>query len=574
MHIVWNKKSCAGAGGAFFLLLLSIGLILIAYIGHEEEEEQQHNPNLLVNIRQGTLIGRYVTTRKGRNVLAFEAIPYAKPPIGYLRFQSPQPPEKWEGVLDATKLVPKCTQRDIYRRLESISGQEDCLYINVYTPHVRGHHLLDVMVYIHGGGWVVGAGINHRPDYLMDKDIVLVTFNYRLGPLGFLSTGDAVCPGNNGLKDQTAALRWVRQNIAAFGGNPGSVTIFGENSGGASVHFHMLSPASRGLFHRAISQSGTGLCPWSLAPHGSTREKTEKLALLLNCTTESSRALIDCLHIKDNVEITAADKDLMEWNMDPFTSFKPVVETGDDAFLPASPLELAKNITHSVPWITGITSGEGAFVASRLYGDNLVSEFDDNFEELAPLIFFFNGTSQKIEISNEIKEFYFEDKIITSNSASSLVDMFTEGWFLRGTDLAVKLHVETGSAAVFYYYFNYRGSKSFSEIFGGSHRDYGVCHADDLLYLFPMYNIFRGRLTSEDDDSMIDTLTTMWTNFARHGEPTRSPLRGVKWPHVSNSENKEYVKINKDGLYVTQGLLKNRTMFWDSLSLEMSRNNL
>ncbi|KAJ4446942.1 hypothetical protein ANN_13644 [Periplaneta americana] len=166
----------------------------------------------------------------------------------------PQPPESWTGVLKATKEGPDCIQKPFPElpSLPEIVGDEDCLYLNVYTPRLpadgEATELLPVMFWIHSGGWVSGSGSSdlYGPQYLLDKEIVLVTINYRLGPLGFLSTGDEVCPGNNGLKDQLAALRWVRDNIAAFGGNPNSVTIFGESAGGASVHHHVLSESSRG----------------------------------------------------------------------------------------------------------------------------------------------------------------------------------------------------------------------------------------------------------------------------------------------------------------------------------------
>ncbi|KAJ8871621.1 hypothetical protein PR048_027948 [Dryococelus australis] len=166
--------------------------------------------------------------------------------------QPPQPSEPWDGVLNATQDPNICVQRNIYLGSHEIEGQEDCLYLNVYTPQLpdetRETKLRPVMVWIHGGGWLSGGGILgfYSPAHLLDRDVVLVGFNYRLGALGFLSTGDKVCPGNNGMKDQVMALRWVRDNIAAFGGDPNSVTIFGQSAGGASVHYHVISRMSRG----------------------------------------------------------------------------------------------------------------------------------------------------------------------------------------------------------------------------------------------------------------------------------------------------------------------------------------
>ncbi|PSN42538.1 hypothetical protein C0J52_03840 [Blattella germanica] len=526
------------------------------------------NDPLEVTIQQGKLKGFRLLSRKGKEFFGFQRIPYAKSPIGDLRFQKPQPLEKWDGVLDATQDPPKCTQRNIYRKEKGVSGQEDCLYINVYTPHIQGPHLLDVMVYIHGGGWLAGAGSNHNPSYLIDKNVVLVTFNYRLGPLGFLSTGDSACPGNNGLKDQVAALKWIQDNIRAFGGNPDSVTIFGESAGGASVHYLMLSPTSKGLFHRAISQSGTALCSWSLAPHGSTTSKAKKLATLLGCPTQSSSALIDCLRKKEATEITGTDKEFMEWSIHPVIPFKPVVETGEDSFLPATPMELAKNATNTIPWMTGVTSGEGAFVAS------MVETGEDAFLTARPLELVKNisntipwMTGINSGEGGLVASRIFGDGLV-SNLDENFEELFTDAWFLHGADQAVRLHSEMGSAPIYYYYFTYRGSRSLSTVFGDSTRDYGVCHADELLYLFDSDKLFPNSRPTKEDEFVTELMTTLWANFAHNGNPTPTPYKGVIWPQVSNPSKAEYVQIHKDGIHTKNGLLKKRVKFWDSLPLQ------
>ncbi|KAL0099086.1 hypothetical protein PUN28_020261 [Cardiocondyla obscurior] len=218
-----------------------------------------------VKTLNGMLHGKIMSTRLGRNLYAFLGIPYAAPPIGELRFKSPQPPVTWTGARDATKNAEICTQRNIYVYQEDIVGSEDCLYLNVYTPCIQcseGENSdygteqrqrettarFPVMIWFHGGGWLAGAGHSeyYGPKFLLDHDLVLVTLNYRLGPLGFLSTEDLECPGNYGLKDQLQAMRWVQENIVYFNGDPNRVTLFGESAGGASVHYHMVSPLSAG----------------------------------------------------------------------------------------------------------------------------------------------------------------------------------------------------------------------------------------------------------------------------------------------------------------------------------------
>lgn len=188
----------------------------------------------------------------------FQGIPYAAPPVGPLRWQPPQPTLPWSGMLDASKPGPQCIQETPHESRTSKPTSEDCLTLNVWTPAAgRASDKLPVMVWIHGGGFVNGSGDIYHARYLAARGrIVVVTINYRLGALGFLahpSLGGDV--GNYGLADQQAALRWVRDNIAAFGGDPAKVTIAGESAGGMSVCDHLVAPGSAGLFRAAIIQS-------------------------------------------------------------------------------------------------------------------------------------------------------------------------------------------------------------------------------------------------------------------------------------------------------------------------------
>jgi para-nitrobenzyl esterase len=193
----------------------------------------------------------------------FLGIPYAAAPVGELRWRPPQEPERWHGVRDATSFGAHCPQ--VATPFGTPSTTEDCLFLNVFTPAKTNEgrpHLLPVMVWIHGGGLVVGESDGYDPSKLVAEDVIVVTINYRLGELGFLahSALAAETPngaaGNYGLLDQQAALRWVQRNIRAFGGDPDNVTIFGESAGGLSVHSQLASPLAAGLFHRAIVESG------------------------------------------------------------------------------------------------------------------------------------------------------------------------------------------------------------------------------------------------------------------------------------------------------------------------------
>lgn len=264
----------------------------------------------------GWLVGRHRTTHSGRHMRAFQGVPYALPPLGELRFWAPVEQPGWHGERLAIRDAPMCIQRDPFRRDTLIEGSEDCLYLNVYTPDpVPETSPLPVMVWFHGGGWQCGSGISsfYGPDFLLDHDIILVSANFRLGPLGFLSTETLDCPGNNGLKDQLQVLRWVRDNIAAFGGDPQSVTVFGESAGGASVTYHMLSEKSRGLLHRGIAQSGTYYNPWAQPAHtGVAAQRATKLTELVGCDTagEDWASRLNCLRSKPAEEIVATLYDM------------------------------------------------------------------------------------------------------------------------------------------------------------------------------------------------------------------------------------------------------------------------
>jgi carboxylesterase type B len=195
---------------------------------------------------QGTLM----TTIKGRPLAAFMGIPYAQPPVANLRFSAPQPVSPWEGIRVTNQTSPVCLQLDAAQYFY-VYGREDCLYLNVYTPKLptrsSTHPKLPVIVYIHGGAFLFGGGSDLGPSYLLDQDVILVTFNYRLGVLGFLSTGDETCPGNNGLKDQAMALRWVADNIEKFGGDKERITFMGQSAGATSVNLHLMSNQTKGL---------------------------------------------------------------------------------------------------------------------------------------------------------------------------------------------------------------------------------------------------------------------------------------------------------------------------------------
>ncbi|XP_078603964.1 neuroligin-4, X-linked-like [Branchiostoma floridae x Branchiostoma japonicum] len=301
-----------------------------------------------VSTTLGPIRGFATTMDDGTVLNTFLGVPFAAPPTGNLRFRPPQPHQGWTDVYDATRFGPACLQ---YPRsattsvipydpsLDDINVSEDCLNLNVYGPQVSGSDpLLPVMLYFHGGAHVAGANKRQDGSLLAQKGVIMVITNYRLGALGFFSTGDSTAPGNYGLLDQLEAMKWVRENIRAFGGSPDRVTIFGESSGAASTSLHLLSPLSRGYFLQAILQSGASTSPWAvLLPEYEPQKYTDKLAKQMGCSTQSTQELVDCLREKTAEEVSSADV-----GKPPAMSsaaWAPVVD-GPGGFLPARPWDL------------------------------------------------------------------------------------------------------------------------------------------------------------------------------------------------------------------------------------------
>lgn len=538
----------------------------------------------MVQIKNGTLLGIYMTSRTGRKFASFRGIPYALPPIGELRFKPPKEMTSWQGARDAREDASICTQRNIYTHQEEIVGVEDCLYLNVYTPKVpktkeekNPNKSFPVMIWFHGGGWVTGTGhsLFYGPKFLLDHDLVFVTVNYRLGPLGFISTNDLVSPGNYGLKDQAQAIRWVHENIAAFGGDPNRVTIFGESAGGASSHYHMMSSLSRGLFHRAISQSGTAHCPWTLTRPGAAEAKAKKLGELLNCPTDNSKALIDCLRTKDAVDIIGTDRAFQTFGYCPMIPFRPVIEPEHPgAFITEDPF-VATKAGHlvDIPWMTGVTSEEGSLKVPSIYSPSnteLLKRLNDDFSNVAPVTLLYGETCPKHlqdKISDSIKEFYFGHNPIDNSTRFSVIDMYSDAWFTHGARTAIRDYIEQQSSPLYYYYLSYKGSTSFSRIFGDPYQDYGVSHGDDLQYLFPVgEQLFPEIPLSKEDHKTIDVMTTLWYNFAKTGNPTPEITKVItaKWKPVK-TEALEYYHIGNSKLTMSSDLHAKRREFWDSL---------
>lgn len=407
-----------------FGLLVFTFLIFRKFPQHFAEITEKN----IVRIEPGEILGE-----KRGNFYAYEALPYAEPVIGANRYEIPkQYAQTWIGKKDFKKVGPVCLQWNHFPNNELI-GDEDCLTLNVYVPEAVANAVepAPVVFYIHGGAFMFGGALYYGPENLMNaQNVILVTVNYRLGILGFLSTEDEVLPGNLGLKDQVEALKWVQRNIRAFNGNPDKVTISGYSAGGASVQLFYMSELTNGLFQNGISHSGVALNPWVMCEN--SKEKAYKVASLVDCPTNSHEEMVKCLKEKPAGDLVKTAVNFQPFLYNPFSPFGVVVEKpSPTAFLTDYPENILKNKkTKNLPWLATICQDEGLYPAAELYRDDYLERLDKEWNELAKSLLDFNGTTtdeaKKVEFSTKIREYYLKDEAITKDSFFKLRDVSKE----------------------------------------------------------------------------------------------------------------------------------------------------
>ncbi|KAK9883520.1 hypothetical protein WA026_001696 [Henosepilachna vigintioctopunctata] len=529
----------------------------------------------LVNTTLGTYRGSILRNTFQKTIFSFRGIKYAEAPIDKLRFKSPVPVKKHLEIYNATEDKPLCPQPTD----DPIS--EDCLYLNVYTselPKDGKIHKKAVIVFLHAGGYYSGTGRSNilGPQYFLNQDIVLVTLNYRLGTLGFLSTGDKEATGNYGLKDQVAALKWVRSNIEYFGGDKNCITLFGYSAGAMSVNLHLMSPMSKGLFHRAIIGSLSSL---GQLPIGRSQlELAKRQARLVGCPDDTSKNIVDCLRGKSAMDLGNSLDNMFEFLNDPVLIWKPVIEEdyGQERFLTDHPIKLVLDGKfQNIPILSGITSDEFGFRGLDLeLNANMFEKLDKEWEKYAPIIFLYERhTDRSKEISKGLRSFYFGDKKLDNSTSIPLTQIYNEGLTGFATNRAVKILSEKSSQEVYYYRFSYRGKYSHYTSSTSNTTAYGPVHHDDLIYLFYISVLFPEFKKTDNDFRTVQKLTTMWANFAKTGKPiprTCGRLDYVQWEPF-NLATQKYMDIGNT-LKLKQRLYSERYAVWEKL-FPISRYN-
>ncbi|XP_076275438.1 juvenile hormone esterase-like [Rhynchophorus ferrugineus] len=506
--------------------------------------------DLTVKIEQGILQGHLLNTPSNKPFRAFQGVPYAQPPVGSLRFQSPKPPLSWEGIRDATEDGNVCFAITTDLPTES----EDCLYLNVYTPILTNDNKtqLPVMLWIHGGGFTHGHSRYNStgPDFLIEHDIVIVTLNYRLGPFGFLSTGDDVIPGNAGLKDQAAAIKWTFENIGAFGGDRTKITIAGQSAGSASIGFQLLHKNNEGYFRGAIMQSGSPLNMWSYMLGVDPKAYTIDLARQFNSSIPSNITSASLLNFL--VSLDGKDIDIASTKTTIASAPLPVIESPvkDDSFITTSQYELLQTGNFiRVPLLIGTNSEEEIHQGGDL--DNLAAmlkKYEDNPTNFIPDNFEVVDGANVTEVGKSIRDLYLEG-VPDDERLGHMIRFLSHDRFTRAVIKHADLSVNY--TKVFFYVFSYDGPLGNVNItVKGADK---IDHAEDTKYewmhIGDTYSNNDLSRYPPSDGLTLHRLTLLWTNFVKYLNPTPDEssdlLQNLLWPLFTNDEY-SYVDIGDD----------------------------
>ncbi|XP_075970130.1 carboxylic ester hydrolase-like isoform X2 [Anticarsia gemmatalis] len=521
--------------------------------------------NPVVTVKQGKLKGSVNNLFDGTPYYSFKGIPYAQPPVGELRFKAPLPAKSWPGIRDAIDHGPVCPQYDM-NTTQIIEGSEDCLFLNVYTRSLKPSTKSPVMVYIHGGAYMSGSGDSYMygPDFLLQHDAVLVTINYRLEVLGFLCLETPEIPGNAGIKDQVVALRWVKENIDNFGGDSNNITIFGESAGSGSVTFHMMSPMSKGLFHRVIAQSGVCTQDWSIGHKA--KDRAFRLGKYLGKDTNDVNELADFLKSVPASKLAGATLKTRtpdERYRGLPLHFVPVIEKkfeGTEAFITENPIDLLlEGKMNKVPLLIGYNTAEGILMVQDQIKKGKVINEKPSY--LVPREIALKVSEEKMaEFGDRVKKFYVGNEDFSNETSSAIVDVQTDLHFTYQTHRFATFFYKY--APVYMYLFDYETDMNIIKTFSGKTDLKGACHADDLFYLFS--SGLNQDFYKEQDNikKIVNQLTKFWVDFARTGNPTPNK-GGVQWlPYTPPS--REYMLLNEQ-LSLQSYANKERVEFWNKI---------
>ncbi|XP_072232081.1 neuroligin-2a [Leuresthes tenuis] len=584
-------------------LLSLLGLILLLSLASCQRMDPSKHPIVTTNYGKLRGIKKDLNNEILGPVEQYLGVPYATAPIGDRRFQPPEAPGSWQEIRNATQFAPVCPQ-NVHGVLPEImlpvwytdnldvaagyvqNQSEDCLYLNIYVPtedgpltkktdessmnkprdeDIRDRRKKPVMLFIHGGSYMEGTGNMFDASVLAAYgNVIVVTMNYRLGVLGFLSTGDQSAKGNYGLLDQIQALRWLNENIGHFGGDPERITIFGSGAGASCVNLLILSHHSEGLFHRAIAQSGTAISSWSV--NYQPLKYTKILARKVGCTYSETADLVDCLRRKTFRELVDQDIQPARYHI----AFGPVVD-GD--VVPDDPeilMQQGEFLNYDI--LIGVNQGEGLkFVDDSEDNDGIsAAAFDYTISNFVDNLY---GYPEGKDILRETIKFMYTDWADRDNGdmrRKTLLALFTDHQWVAPAVATAKLHAEFQSPVYFYTFYHHCQTETRPEWADAA-------HGDEIPYVFGVPMIGATDLFpcnfSKNDVMLSAVVMTYWTNFAKTGDPNLPVPQDTKFIHTKPNRFEEVIwtKFNsKDKQYLHIGLKPrvrdnyraNKVAFW------------
>uniref|UniRef100_A0A7N6AW74 Carboxylesterase type B domain-containing protein n=1 Tax=Anabas testudineus TaxID=64144 RepID=A0A7N6AW74_ANATE len=588
---------------SYWCLMGALGLILLFSLASSQKMDPSKHPIVTTNYGKLRGIKKDLNNEILGPVEQYLGVPYATAPIGDRRFQPPEAPGSWQEIRNATQFAPVCPQ-NVHGVLPEImlpvwftdnldvaagyiqNQSEDCLYLNVYVPtedgpltkkhdessmnkprdeDIRDRRKKPVMLFIHGGSYMEGTGNMFDASVLAAYgNVIVVTMNYRLGVLGFLSTGDQSAKGNYGLLDQIQALRWLNENIGHFGGDPERITIFGSGAGASCVNLLILSHHSEGLFHRAIAQSGTAISSWSV--NYQPLKYTKILARKVGCTYTETADLVDCLRRKNFRELVDQDIQPARYHI----AFGPVVD-GD--VVPDDPeilMQQGEFLNYDI--LIGVNQGEGLkFVDDSEDSDGIsAAAFDYTISNFVDNLY---GYPEGKDILRETIKFMYTDWADRDNGdmrRKTLLALFTDHQWVAPAVATAKLHAEFQSPVYFYTFYHHCQTETRPEWADAA-------HGDEIPYVFGVPMIGATDLFpcnfSKNDVMLSAVVMTYWTNFAKTGDPNLPVPQDTKFIHTKPNRFEEVIwtKFNsKDKQYLHIGLKPrvrdnyraNKVAFW------------
>ena len=545
-----------------FWLLLALLAFVNTEVFAQDEGEEEDDGTVEVEAPAGTIIGKMAESEDPR-YYQFLGIPYAEPPTEKNRFLDPIPIGQSQEPINATEYGNKCPQfaKPVGEHGE-IVGDEDCLYLNVYTPKLprqvaRGRatppsSLLPVVFVIHGGGFIFGNG-EITPTAIVKEDIVVVSLNYRLGPYGFFSMGTPLAAGNLGLKDQLEALNWVNRNIVAFGGDPNKVTLVGGKAGAISATLHQLSPQGAGLFRGIVAQSGVPLSHMQNLRHSRALSSSARLAQKMGCANRDPQRTLQCLQEKEFKNLTKSANPVFDF--DAITGIEEELNGTEstnfiwwpmiDGFstvpvVPEDPLlTLERGGQKDVPALLGLTYPE-THIFTNFYGDQL-EQLWANWSYIGPR-FLLGLKAQEVTPldqlkTNVIKQFYLGEKNISGEASAEMATMFNDYEYVSPTYKTAQHLSRSQQNPVFLFDIDDGGEN-------------GIFKWDTVL--------------SEAKEGALANLVTLVSDFAKHGDPTPYHDEEIPvWKPFRESEE-NYIVIG-DEVEAKEGFHTDRMYFWDKI---------